>query len=314
MRLIYAVTASDLQNSGHPYGSIWQAWRRIGKLPLFIYLSNNGTGTGSAGGLDIYGYYTYISLPVGRAMAYMKPEEVITGGYYLVGQNGGALANNANSALRLASSVGEESLFTHADIYAFTGGGSAFIEYAVSYDLKTATLYVNGRFVKTVQTTLNHDRNSLVLYIWTAPSVATWYTLRDIYAAFYDPSKEKPYLGRWACEALSVTASDFPNSLVEDTTTDTVGLTPKTIEFTYSGTRTLNSVAVTSNCVSSFSEALDTTFNSGVNSGTITITPSTPAEATESWITKGAGPATSLGSVNFDNVSKKVTASLKLKP
>lgn len=315
MRLVHAVTASDLQNSGHPYETLTNSWVRIAKLPIFMYA---GTGNGAGADPDGLRYNAsahYFALPVGRAMQFMKPGEVIGIGYYLLPWTTYKIANTGYGAILSLSKVGQEQLFNWADIYPFTNGGNAsFIEVNCAADLKTWTLRVNGKFVKTVVGTMVHDRDTFSLYFNAAMGVATVVVMRDVYVAFFDPTKEKPYLSRWSCEALSVGATEFPNSALDDSVVDVLGPTPKSIEFTYAGTRKLESVALMGSLKGEFRETLLTTLESGVNVRE-TVLDNTPIPSdVDGEKAVGNGICTALASGDFDMVSKKVTATLKIKP
>jgi hypothetical protein len=315
MRLVHAVTASDLQNSGHPYETLRQEFVRIGKLPIFMYIGQAGGAGADPDGVRYNAYGQYFVLPVGRVMPLMKPGEVIALGYHLLPWTTYKIANSGAAAVLSLSKMGQETLFLWSDIYPFTNGGNAcFIEINCAEDLKTWTLRVNGKFVKTVVGTMVHDRDSFGFYFNAAQTVSTVLVMRDVYVAFFDPSKEKPYLGRWSCEALTVGTTEFPNSAIDDSVVDVLGVTPKVIEFTYAGTRKLESVALIGSLKGEFREILLTTLTSGSNTRETTLANTPLPSDPENQIALGNGVSTSLGSVDFDMVSKKVTAALKMQP
>lgn len=315
MRLIHAVTASDFQNSGHNYGAQNAQWARIAKLPVYMYAGAGGLAQADPAGVRFTGGPVYFSLPVGRAMQHMAENEVIGCGQYVAPVGTARLPNAMRTFLRVSSSVGEENLFFYADTFKYlTSGLAMFVEYVASYDLKTWSLYVNGRFIKSVQATMDHDRASLVFYFNSVNSASGYFTLRDVYAAFFDPAVEKPSLGRWTCEALLVGASQFPNSVAEDSVMDTLGVPAKTIEFTYAGTRKLESAMLAGTCKGPFVDALDVAITSGSNHRTTSMIDTPVIGASDTWTSTGNGIATPLGSVDFDNVSKKLTASLNMQP
>lgn len=314
MRLVHAVTASDFQNSGHPYETLRTSFVRIGKLPVFMYIGQaNGAGADPEG-VRYNSYGQYFVLPVGRAMAFLKPGEVIGCGQYLQTWTTYKFPGSGNAAVYSLSRVGREQLFTWADIYPFTNGGnSSFIEVTCASDLKTWTLYVNGKFVKTVVGTMVHDRDTFGFYFNAASNISTVLTMRDVYVAIFDPAKEKPYLGRWTCEALAVGATEFPNSTLDDSVVDVLGQTAKAIEFTYAGTRKLESVTLVGSLNGNFNEILSTTLVSGANTREVILDSTPMIGDVDGQIVPGNGISTSLGCVDFDMVSKKVTASLKVK-
>lgn len=311
MRLIHAVTASDLQNSGHPYGTIYAAWRRIIKTPLYTYINEYGAMQASGNGLYAYQRSIYLSLPVGQAAKSWKSNEWLSCGYYLMKSNN--LPNNASSALIVASSAGEEVLCTWNQLFPYTDDGeSSYIEYRVSYDLKTAIIMVNGRKVKTVTLTFAHTRETLNMYFFCSPNqVSNWVYIKDIYAAFFDPAVEKPYLTRWICEELVVGASDFPNSVVDDNVRDTLNDTAKNIEFTYAGANKPKAAVISGYGFGNFSEVLEAKVKSGSVETTL-VTEDMPTVLTDNYVGANLAYGLLVGGVDFDNTSKKVTATLKL--
>lgn len=314
MRLIHAITASDFQNSGHNYPGQGTTWTRIGKLPIWMYSAVGNTNSAQPGGVRFRGDGAYFMLPIGRGLRLLKEGEVMTCGQYLAPFTG-ALANNGVTFLRAFSNVGEENLFTWADVYPFTARGTAtFIEYSCSYDLKTWSLYVNGKFVKSVTAGMNHDRDSLAFYYHAQSGISTInLEMKDVYVAIFDPAVEKPYLGRWTCDALIAGVSDFPNSAAADGTTDNLSETPKSIVYTYAGTRKFEAVALGGTMSSPMAEQLEVTMVSGdITQQTVSTTP-LPNEA-EVKNAIGPGTAIGIGSGGYDPVSKKVTATLKLRP
>jgi hypothetical protein len=317
MRLIHAVTASDLQNSGHRYDIVKASWNRIAKLPMFIWIQIGNAVFADPEGVRTTGSSGFLSLQVGRAAASWQADEVIGCGHYMATTAGKVLPTNGASYLRVASSVGEENLFTWTEVVAGALGElGMFVEYVGSYDLKTWSLYVNGKFIKSVQSALNHDRTTLNFYFMSAPATGAITTLivKDVYAAFFKPATEKVYLGGWACEALVVGASQFPSSDSDNNIDDTLSVTPKTIEFNYSGTRKLSSVMLGGTVDGAFPERLDAKLSSGSSERTTSMLDTPLVGVADNWVGRGIDVANHLGSVDFDNVSKKVTASLKLLP
>jgi hypothetical protein len=191
-----------------------------------------------------------------------------------------------------------------------------FVEYVGSYDLRTWSIYVNGKFIKSVTTVYAHDRATLTCYFMASPTTGASTTLivKDVYAAFFKPAVEKVYLGRWSCEPLTVGASDFPNSVSDNDVDDALTTTPKAIEFTYAGNQKLSSVALIGTVIGSFQELLDAKLTSGASERTTTMVGTPLIGATDSWVGRGIDLANHLGCADFDNVSKKVTASLKMQP
>lgn len=314
MKLIHAITASDFQNSGHNYAGQGAAWNRIGKLPVWMYSAVGNTNSAQPGGVRFRGDGAYFMLPIGRPLRMLKQGEVMTCGQYLNPVSNAQMANNGTSFLRSFSNAGEENLFTWGDVYAATARGSAsFVEYSCSYDLKTWSLWVNGKFVKSVTATMNHNRDSLAFYYHAQSGMSTIVLeMKDVYVAIFDPAVEKPYLGRWTCEALVAGASDFPNAEVADGTTDNLSEAPKVIQYTYSGTRKLESIALGGTMSSAMLEVLEVTMVSGESSQQV-VSDTALKNEPDGRNVIGPGTAVSIGSGGFDTVSKKVTATLKLR-
>lgn len=317
MRLIHAVTASDLQNSGHNYASANLAWKRIGKLPMFIWIQSGNAVFADPDGVRMTGSSGYLTLPIGRALQLMQADEVIGCGHYLGTIPGRVLPSNAASYIRLASTAGEENLFYWNEVIPNAGGElGVFVEYVGSYDLKTWSLYVNGKFIKSVQSALNHDRNSLTCYFLGSPTTGASTTLivKDVYAAFFKPATERACLGRWTCEALTVGASQFPSAESDNDVDEVLSVTPKTIEFTYGGANKLSAVTLGGTVNGAVREQLSATLTSGASERTTVMLETPLIGDTDSWVGRGIDVSNHLGSVDFDNTSKKVTASLKMLP
>jgi len=319
MRLVRAITTSDLQNSGYNNAVGGNTWVRLGNTPLYIYISTYGRNFVEAEGLRISTTDTWLKLYIGTAHQNWKGTEEFSMGYQLIPYRPTValdLIPNVNTiAMRLESSAGLETLCNWNEIYPFTDGGSpSFIEFRVSYDLKTVKIVVNGRAVKTVTPTLNHDRSTLGMYYYNSPAGSGYHYIRDLYMAFFDPAVERPYLGRWSCEALSIGASDFPNVGAIDGVMDNLGIDPKNIEFTYAGTNPLKAVAVSGYGVSVMAETLEVKLKSGAVETTTVTAPTPTIPNDDSGLLVNAPNGMLFGNIDFDNVSKKVTATLKLKP
>lgn len=319
MRLIHAITAADLRDNGmdYPYGPA-QVWKRILKTPAYMYATLGNGAFAVQDGLMFRGGYFYFTLPVGQQTQSWKPNEVLACGYYITPSSGSAgefLRNHNSSGLIIASKNGSETLCTWAEIFPYTDGGSAsFIEFRISYDRKTAWVVVNGREVKTVALSGNCDPATMAMYFHPAPGVTYGNnTINNIYAAYFDPAVEKPYLGRWNCEALVISASELPGAADDGGAVDVLTTSPKVIEFTYAGTAKPKAAMVSAYAWGSMAETLEVKLKSGATETTL-ITTNTPDEVGLTSNQVGANLAYGMlvGSVDFDNTSKKVTATLKL--
>lgn len=320
MRLLHAITAGDLRDNGMNYSGIpVNTWTRIAKTPLYIYGTTINIATDTAG-LRFRGGYYHFCIPVGQNIRSWKDNEVLGCGYYIKPYSSSLndlLRNHASQAMYLSSKNGNEAICLWSEIYPFTDEGNAsFIEFRVSRDLKTGWVMVNGKLAKTVTLSVNvtHDIGSLMMYLHAAPGVGYSYSvLSNLYVAFFDPAVERPYLGRWNCEALTISASEFPGAADDGGTLDVLGVDPKSIEFTYAGVAKPKAVVVSAYGWGDMPEVLEAKIKSGANESTLITTGAPDGSGTsDSIVGSNLAYGMLIGCADFDNASKKVTATLKL--
>lgn len=312
MRLVHAVTLSDLTPASFNHADRFSTFTRIGPSPIFLNTGGQPNSVAAAAdGLQILNW-GHLAIQAGIAARSMKNGEVLTCGYYIYPwTENSPLSGGTGIVCQVTSTKGTVNLLNYTELVPATDSGMAsFIELALNSAGTQVSVYVNAVLVKTVGVTVDIDTLAIIFYRSNTDS--RYMVIKDIYLGIFDPKVENVFMGRWSCEALKLEASEFKNVTAWDGVTDNVTEAPKTTTFSYAGSNQLLAVSVLCAIWSPF----DYTVMAELSSGDVKFVQ----ETTKLSVGQPAGIPTGqsetsvpVGSVAFDNTSKKMSVKLSLR-